>query len=42
MVLVKNWPFYHLFVFRQCTSGKYVLQYPRTKKRLSTFKKLKK
>ena len=32
--LVKNWQFFNFFYFRQCRSGKCVLQYSRRKKRL--------
>ena len=30
MVLLKNWPFFHLFFFKQYRPGKYVLWYSRT------------
>ena len=35
MVLVQNWPFFHLFIFRNIGQEKSVLRYPRTKKHLS-------
>ena len=35
MVLVKNWPFFYLFYFKEYRAGRYVLGYSRTKKRLS-------
>ena len=38
MVLVQNWPFFHLF-FRQYRPGKWVLRYSRMKKRLSRLQK---
>ena len=39
MVLVRKWPFFHLFVFRQYRQGKCILWYSRTKKRPSRVKK---
>ena len=35
MVLVQNWPFFDLFIFRYIGQEKSVLRYSRTKKRLS-------
>ena len=39
MVLVQKWPFLQHFFFRQYRQGKCLLQYSRTKKRLSRLSK---
>ena len=39
MVLVQKWPFFQLLFFRQCTQGKCLLRYSRTKKRHSRLQK---
>ena len=38
MVLVENWPFFHLFFFRRYRPAKCVLRYSRTKKAFHGFK----
>ena len=38
-ILEQKWPFFQTFFFRQYRPGKCLLQYSRTKKRLSRLKK---
>ena len=39
MVLVQNWPFFHVLFLRQCRPGKCVLRYSIALKRLFWLKK---